>query len=305
MSAIGASGSPARVIDTLRISAVPVPQVLAVSPGSRNAAVQQGSSAPGDNATVTLTGDNSSTTAWTASKRQTWTTLTTSSGTGSGTLAWSRNSSGLAAGTWVDTITVTLAGSGASAWVIDTMLVQPVGATLATNPRGRKHRALVSSGSSYILGPIADSAVVEGQVLSGESDVWIASATSSSLQLVTVSGHLAEWIHWLRIPGQVNAGLYIDTLQVTLQATPSVMAMLLDTLEIVDVATPVPSAGVDELFRPGAISDDQRTLLDRDGNNNGRYDLGDFLAWIDREHIRLTPAMVKQVQGLLKLRAGN
>ncbi len=48
VSATGASGSPAGVIDTLRITAVPVPLVLAVSPGSRNAAVRQGSSAPGE-----------------------------------------------------------------------------------------------------------------------------------------------------------------------------------------------------------------------------------------------------------------
>ncbi len=144
MSATGASGSPARVIDTLRITAVPVPLVLAVSPGCRNAAVQQGTAAPGDNATVTLTGDNSTTTAWTASKRKSWTTLTTASGTGSGTVTWTRNATGLAVGTYVDTITVSATGaSGSPARVIDTLRITavPVPLVLAVSPASRNAAA--------------------------------------------------------------------------------------------------------------------------------------------------------------------
>ncbi len=140
VSASGASGSPARVIDTLRITAVPVPLVLAVAPASRNAAAQQGTAAPGDNATVTLSGDNSTTTAWTASKRKTWTTLTTASGTGSGTVTWTRNATGLAVGTYVDTITVSATGaSGSPARVIDTLRITavPVPLVLAVSPGSR------------------------------------------------------------------------------------------------------------------------------------------------------------------------
>jgi len=54
------------------------------------------------------------------------------------------------------------------------------------------------------------------------------------------------------------------------------------------------------LFRAGTISDDQRALLDRDGNNNGRYDLGDFLAWVDRDQIRLSPAAMSRLMELVK-----
>lgn len=69
---------------------------------------------------------------------------------------------------------------------------------------------------------------------------------------------------------------------------------------MVSVAAPAPTAGVDELFRAGTISDDQRALLDRDGNNNGRYDLGDFLAWVDRDQIRLSPAAMSRLMELVK-----
>jgi hypothetical protein len=63
-------------------------------------------------------------TAWTATKRRAWTTLTTSSGTGSGRVRWSRDASGLAVGTYVDTITVTASGAtGSPAILVDTLRV--------------------------------------------------------------------------------------------------------------------------------------------------------------------------------------
>ncbi len=116
------------------------PPVLAVSPSSRNLTVQQGTSAAGSNATVTLSGYNASSTAWSATKKKSWTTLTTSSGTGSGTVAWTRNITGLAVGTYVDTITVTASGAtGSPATVIDTITVTvgPVPLALALAPTSR------------------------------------------------------------------------------------------------------------------------------------------------------------------------
>ena len=124
-----------------RITAAPVPVVLAVSPGTRNASAQQGTLAPSDNATVTLTGDNASSTTWTATKKKSWTTLTVASGTGSGTVSWSRSTSGLTAGTYVDTIAITAPGaaSGSPATVIDTLKITtaPVPLTVTLNTASR------------------------------------------------------------------------------------------------------------------------------------------------------------------------
>jgi subtilisin len=100
----------------------PAPLALALSPTSRRVQVAEGSTAVvADSANVILSGENSGGTVWTASKRRAWTTLTTAAGTGSGRLRWTRNPTGLAAGTWVDTITVS-AGT-LSARVVDTLIV--------------------------------------------------------------------------------------------------------------------------------------------------------------------------------------
>src|SRR5690606_15918302 len=124
VTASGANGSPARVIDTLVITAPPVPLAIWVAPASRCVEVRQGSAAAGGSATVTLTGDGASNASWTAAKKKSWTTLTTASGTGNGTVSWTRNTSGLTPGVYVDTISVTASGAnGSPARVIDTLVI--------------------------------------------------------------------------------------------------------------------------------------------------------------------------------------
>ena len=58
-------------------SGLRAPATIAVSPSGRSVTVVAGSSAPGDNATVTVTGTAA---AWVASKRKSWTTLSSSAG---------------------------------------------------------------------------------------------------------------------------------------------------------------------------------------------------------------------------------
>jgi hypothetical protein len=101
---------------------LPAPLALAMSPTSRRVQIDEGSTALiRDSASVVLSGETSGATMWTASKRRAWTTLTNAAGTGSGRLRWNRNPTGLAAGVWVDTITVS--AGALSARVIDTMIV--------------------------------------------------------------------------------------------------------------------------------------------------------------------------------------
>ena len=45
-----------------------------------------------------------------------------------------------------------------------------------------------------------------------------------------------------------------------------------------------------------ALLTDEPVILDGDGNHNGRYDLGDFLAWVRRANIRLSPSVMQEVQ---------
>ena len=120
----GAVGSPGVVLDTLQITAVSVPLVLTLSPGARSALAQQGTAAPSDNVMITLAGDNAATTTWSATKRKGWTTLTNASGTGSGFVSWNRSTTGLAVGTYIDTISVSAAGANGSPFMVfDTLKI--------------------------------------------------------------------------------------------------------------------------------------------------------------------------------------
>src|SRR5690606_8972919 len=93
---------------------------------------QQGTAGAGGSAAVSLTGDGAAAKAWTATKRKSWTTLTTGSGTGSGNVAWSRNTAGLTPGVYVDTITVTASGAtGSPSRVIDSLVITAIPVPLA------------------------------------------------------------------------------------------------------------------------------------------------------------------------------
>jgi subtilisin len=407
VTAVGAVGSPSTVIDTLTITAAPVAIALTVSPAGRSVSVAQGGVAPGDNATVTLSGTNAGTAAWTATRKKSWTTLTVASGTGSGLVQWNRNASGLAAGVYVDTITVTapgaasgspatvfdtlrvtstplivtvapqghhksvkagtatstdaaavtLSGTGASttnwhasnlrswnafsassgtgngtvSWVsttaslavgiyvdtitvaagttsariIDTMEVTGNGKaqkTIAVNPKGKSARALQVAGSASILAVESDSAMVQSD---DSSDSWIASTNSSRLSLTRAQGSVNSPVVWQLSAVSLSVGMHIDTIQVQLASDASVQAVFVDSLNVVSVSLPDPQAAVQDLFSSAAISTDQRTVLDRLGNNNGFYDLGDFLAWVDRSHIHLTADVMAKLQSLAPGRAAG
>ena len=280
VTASGALASPAMVIDTLRITALPVPLMIALAPSSRHAAVEQGSAAPADVATITLTGTNAASTTWTASKRKSWTTLTSSNGSGNGSVRWNRNSAGLVPGVYVDTITVIAAGaSGSPASVIDSLTVTAVPPKqIAVSPHGKKSRVLTSSsGFASLAMPAVDSALVEGDEDS-VGDEWVASTSSLRLKVTTDSGAMNTFIVWQRLSVDLTLGVHVDTLLLHLSRDPSVQATFVDSIEVVSVAQPDPQVAIEDLINHGSLTADQRVVLDRAGNNNGVYDLGDFLA---------------------------
>jgi hypothetical protein len=407
---VSASGVGYRsVIDTLMITAAPVPLALAVTPSSRHVTVQVGAVVGGDSATVALSGANSTTTAWTATKKRAWTTLTTAGGIGSGVVTWHRSTSGLSAGTYVDTITVTAAGVGPRT-VIDTLVVTsepvvtppptppaPIVATVAPASRlivvpqqngwapdsaalqlsgagatsanwtvvARKaHTSILNAsgtGPATIqwrrrlngLAPgtyvdtltvtvttlsahvIIDSLIILPQTTANlskrggrtkvmESGRGRAAATGADTTSVIVStigdtgggNQPAQWVAtttapWIRITNGLTPttdpiqwerqldllplGRHIDSVVVTLSSNPSLRGAYVDTVDVVQVVEPTPTVAVEDLVRGGKLNVDQRDLFDAIGNRNGRFDLGDFLAWVDRNQIALTGAMMQSV----------
>ncbi|MEO5800117.1 MAG: S8 family peptidase [Gemmatimonadales bacterium] len=291
--------APAMVFDTVRITSAPVtPITIAVSPGGRRNNITQGASTPTDSASVTLAGTGSATTSWSAARTANWTTLTTASGTGNGRVRWSRNTTALAVGTYVDTIRV-VAGS-VTAMVLDTVNVAAAPSTIAVTPKGKKFRVLTAAGSSASLAESTlDTAVVDGATVDGESSLWMASTTSSRFRLLTLTGELNGRLIWERLPANLQPGIHVDSIEIRLQRDPSIKSTFLDTLEVVAVPSPEPGIAVEELFRAGGLSEDQRTVFDRDGNRNGGYDLGDLLAWVERTHVRFSAEVASKLQGLM------
>ena len=89
----------------------------------------------------------------------------------------------------------------------------------------------------------------------------------------------------------------MDSIVVALATDSDVRAFYVDTVEVVTVPMPDPALAANELFRgSGSLSADQRLVLDETGNSNGRFDLGDFLAWVRRSNIRLSPSVMQEVQ---------
>ena len=116
-SAPGISG----VTATLAVGA---PPGLSLSPIARRATVVAGGAPRADSIDVVLAGAGAATQKWSASHVASWSTLADTAGTGAGRIRWTRTVASLAAGTYVDTITVAAAGAqGSPARAVDSLVV--------------------------------------------------------------------------------------------------------------------------------------------------------------------------------------
>ena len=271
----GAVGSPARVVDTL---VVEPGLALVLSPGSRRDSVVQGASTlRADLATVTLTGFGAVGAAWSATHGSVaaWVTLTTSADTGSGTLRWSRDPSGLAVGTYIDSLCVTVAGAmGSPARLADTLIVAQA-LTLVTDPGTRRDTTFAG-----LTGTRADSATVNFSGDGAASAAWSAAhrAAGTWVTLTTSAGTGSGVVRWTRSHGGLTEGTYVDSIVITAVGAAGSPALVVDSLVI--QPPPVTSlVVVDAILEGNALTQEQITYLDQLGNHNGRFDLGDFLAW--------------------------
>ncbi len=112
INASGAGGSPATVTVTLNLSA-PANPVLSVSTGTLTFGAVVGGSNPAVQP-VTISNTGAGTLSWTATKTQSWLTLSSSSGTAPAGLSIGVNTSGLTAGTYKDTVTIAASGATGS-----------------------------------------------------------------------------------------------------------------------------------------------------------------------------------------------
>lgn len=261
---------------------------LALSPGSASDSAPVGSTAPiADSASVMLTGTGASAVTWSATNRAPWSTLTSSSGTGSGTLRWHRDPSGLAAGVYVDTITVAATGaSGSPARLLDTLRVgapaapPPAPLVLAVSAASRRDSTMALS-TALLPDSVAISFTGDGAA----SVTWAATSHAGWLVLVNGSGAGGGQLRWTRDPSGLAAGTYVDTILVTAAGAVGSPARVVDTLRVLRLPS-VDAAAAELMGQPG-LTTFERQYLDREGNGDAVYNLGDFLAFLDRSGLNL------------------
>src|SRR5690606_3988360 len=215
----------------------PVPLAMSLSPASRYISVQQGSAAAGTNATVTLTGDGAASKTWSAAKRKSWTTLTTASGTGNGTVAWTRNTAGLTPGVYVDTITVTASGAnGSPTRVIDSLVITAAPVPLAMSLSPASRYVSVQQGSAAAGTNAAVTLTGDGAA----SKTWSAAKRKSWTTLTSANGTGSGTVAWTRNTAGLTPGVYVDTITVTASGANGSPTRVISSLVI--PAPPVPPA---------------------------------------------------------------
>jgi Malectin domain/Chitobiase/beta-hexosaminidase C-terminal domain/Viral BACON domain len=106
----GATGSPQTVNVTLAVSAASLPPALSVSPTSLSFGAAAGASNPATQS-VAISNTGAGTLNWTAAKTQSWLSLSTTSGSGAGSISVQPAVGSLAAGTYTDTVSISAPGA--------------------------------------------------------------------------------------------------------------------------------------------------------------------------------------------------
>jgi M6 family metalloprotease-like protein len=291
IAALGAVGSPARIIDTLVVLPPVNNLTLSVTPGSSSVSVNEGSTAMvGDSAAVSLAGPGAASAPWTAAHGGgAWLVLMTAAGTGSGPLYWQRDPSGLAAGVYVDTVVVQAAGAlGSPARVIDTLVVSPVNTPLSVSLSPGQAHVLATSGDQT---GIADSADVIITGTGADQLQWTATDTAPWSTFVVSTGVGGGKLRWTRDARTLVPGVYVNSIQVTAGA---VAVSFADTLEVTP-ADFVVNDLITEILDGGVLAPVHRTYLDSLGNRDGIFNLGDLLAHLDREGVQLSAGQQRKL----------
>jgi subtilisin len=287
---VAVNGLSARIIDSLVVN--PVALKLSVTPKSRKAQGKAGTAEMiADSGDVVLTGTGSSTAAWTASRRSAWLSLLTAAGTGSGKLRWTRNTDGLVAGTYVDTITVMSAGALESPTaIIDTLVITAApgngnngngGGNTKSNQGGGK-KTSVSNSTTQAVEIVFDSIDVYLDQENAPIFTWSATSDVPWLSLLRSSGSGEQAVSWRRDTKDLAGGLHIGQITMRLQVEGTEYTLAFADTVITGVEDPEVRDAGEALFAPSTMTDPQRRLLDQLGNRNGLYDIGDFLAWVER-----------------------
>ncbi len=277
----GAIDSPFEVVDTLLVQA---PRTMTVEPISRSHTAVVGRLSPvPDSAAITITGPNAALALWEATHGGAqWLTLTIPSRVGSGVVLGMRNPTELAEGIYVDTIVVSALGAlGTPTAIIDTFVM--AAPLVGLDPTVRSGFATAGS-----LEAIPDS--VRGR-LNGDgagTAQWTATVPGASwLTLTTAGGTGPGILRWVRDPTGLGVGSHVDT--ITVESSTGGSARMVDIFSLGAPFIPFQCPSGHLLGSP-CLSDLQLRFLDLEGNGDGVFNLGDFLAHLERTRVTEGPA---------------
>ncbi|MGH7469524.1 MAG: WD40/YVTN/BNR-like repeat-containing protein, partial [Longimicrobiales bacterium] len=272
VSTTGAIDSPTLLVDTLVVEASIA--VLSLSPAARRDTASAGTTAlRADSAGISLPGLAGARTTWTASARKgTWVTLTTAAGTGSGTLRWNRNPTGLNAGVHVDTIAINAGTAvGSPGLLLDSLIILP---TLTLSAATRRDTLLSgSTGTSAVTRQLT-----VGGDPSGAIRWTVTHGAASWLTLVTTAGQGSGPISWTKSAANLRDGVFVDTITVN---AGSARMTIVDSL-VVSAPAVTRDCAVNHIFGVSCLDASQLRWLDLAGNQDGQYNLGDLLAFLAR-----------------------
>ncbi len=229
-----------------------------------------------DSVSVTIEGPRAVDADWTVSKGSAgWLHLATTAGSGQGVIRWTRDAGNRDVGLYVDTIRV--AGPGMlPVTLVDSLEVMKPTSVAASD-------SLLSPAQSLagVKETLVDSLLIELDGWRAGTATWTATNSGSAwLTLDSANGKSGDRLFLHRNVATLDVGTHIDTVRIEIEGQPQVVAIVVDTLEI---GQPVTVGGAAAALLDGVELDAiQILVLDRLGNGNGSYDLGDVLSWIAR-----------------------
>ncbi len=227
-----------------------------------------------DSVDVEFNGPRAELTPWSATRSGSgWADLVQASGTGNGTVTWTGDVSELGLGLYVDTILISgpLAAESPVTF-LDSLSVQPPLALIALHMAdglgvAGLARAQGDSLSAGLTGFGADSAE------------WLAESGAPWLALEENTGGRSDPIVWNRSAGALEAGIHEDTIRIGVRDHPHLQGLVVDRF---DVQEPIGvEAAALQLLGLERLVDGQTGFLGWFGNQDGEFNAGDVLRWLD------------------------
>jgi photosystem II stability/assembly factor-like uncharacterized protein len=276
LTVAGAIDSPLRIYDTLNV--ISLTPAISLSAPRRGAALAAGIVTPvPDSVLLTITGGNPNA-AWTAvAKTGTWLKVTTPNGVGTGQVRWTVRTDSLLAGIHHDTITVSSSGAtGSPATIADSVIVN-VAAQLGSFSRTDS----LLSGDATLKSASTTVTIFGDPGSTAWTVTHLAGATWTSL--TTTAGAGNGPVQWTKNPANLAPGTYYDTISVAVAGAP---VQKLPDITVIQAPSVVRSCAVSHYFGTACLTVIQQKYLDLTGNNDGTFNLGDFLSYLAR-----TPAL--------------